>query len=312
MSFKVIALRSMPLILAVLSLGCRASAEKEEDFNLTEVAAGLYVHNGLHVSLEHPQHDDIANIGFIVGERCVAVIDTGGSYRIGKKLRTAIGQHTSVPICYVINTHIHYDHLLGNVAFQQDNPKFIGHKNLAGAILRNREFFLKEYGADLGPAAADSIIGPDITVDGTMEIDLGNRKLILTAHPVAHTHNDLTVYDPKTKTLWLSDLLFKERIPVLDGSLRGWLALMAQLKTSSATYVVPGHGPVSDNWPEAASAQERYLQGLLTEIRQMIAEGRFMEDVIESAGLTEQNRWLLFEQDHRRNVSRAFIELEWE
>ena len=126
-----------------------------------------------------PGHDDIANIGFIVGKRCVAVIDTGGSMRIGRALRAAIRQRTRLPVCYVINTHVHVDHVLGNAAFEQDRPKYVGHAALAAAITRSRDFFLQHYPQDLDPpASAAQIIGPDTTVQQTLELDLGGRSLM--------------------------------------------------------------------------------------------------------------------------------------
>ncbi|MEJ2762344.1 MAG: quinoprotein relay system zinc metallohydrolase 2, partial [Gammaproteobacteria bacterium] len=221
-------------------------------FNLTEVAPGVYVHHGRMVSLDDPHRDDIANIGFIVGHDCVAVIDTGGSIRIGEQLRQAIHRTTNTPVCYVINTHIHFDHVLGNAAFKHKGVEFIGHERLAAAIKGNRAFFLKHFRRELGgsDASAASIIGPDRLVHHTLELDLGHRKLRLTAYPPAHTRTDLTVYDEATRTLWLSDLLFIKRIPALDGSLLGWLAVLKKLEAIPADRAIPGHGPVSAPWPQ--------------------------------------------------------------
>src|SRR5690606_33874598 len=77
---------------------------------MQEVAAGIFVHQGVHEDATPAIHGAIANVGFIVGAKCVAVIDTGGSYAQGRALRTAISRHTSLPVCYVINTHVHPDH----------------------------------------------------------------------------------------------------------------------------------------------------------------------------------------------------------
>ena len=70
-------------------------------FKITEVAPGVYVHQGIHVGLEDPGREDIANIGFVVGDRCVAVIDTGGSIAIGQKLKQAIASKTSLPVVII-------------------------------------------------------------------------------------------------------------------------------------------------------------------------------------------------------------------
>ena len=300
----------MPLVL--LGNAC-ASTDNDETFNLTEISQGIYVHQGKHVDLDHTDHDDIANIGFIAGEECIAVIDTGGSIAIGNKLRTAIKTVSPLPVCYVINTHIHFDHVLGNSAFKADQPKFVGHENLVLEIEQNRPFFLSEFAANLGenPDGA-SIIGPDIAVSDQLDLDLGNRVITLNAHSPAHSYTDLSIYDSKTGTLWLSDLLFIDRIPVLDGNLKGWLKTMEELKLQDANHVIPGHGIVTMAWPRASAAQGNYLTMLLTETRDEINKGTFMEEVIESVGKTEKTKWLLHEQSHKRNVSKAFTELEWE
>ena len=282
-------------------------------FNLSEVAEGFYVHQGVHVEIDHEDHADIPNIGFIVGDECVAVIDTGGSLEIGEKLRDSIKNKTDKPICYVINTHVHFDHVLGNVVFKQDNPKYVGHVNLAEAIDQNRNFFVDTFGADLGEnPTGDLIIGPDVLVEETMEIDLGNRKLLLTANPKAHTATDLTILDEKTNILWLGDLLFMERVPSLDGTLSGWFDLMKKLHDQEYAQVVPGHGPASAPWPAAMEPQQQYFKVLIDDARKAVADGVFLGDAVNTIAQSEKDNWLLFEHLNKRAASRAYREFEWE
>ena len=110
-------LRRVACALALASCAATAAPLKVD-----EVAHGIFVHQGATLALDAPGHDDIANIGFVVGKRCVAVIDTGGSVRTGRALRESVVERTKVPICYVINTHVHVDHVLGNAAFKADKP----------------------------------------------------------------------------------------------------------------------------------------------------------------------------------------------
>ena len=310
---KSIIIASVTCLLSAMIGGAHASEGQDDGFNLTEVSEGIYVHQGKHVDLDHADHDDIANIGFIIGDKCIAVIDTGGSVTVGLALKNAIKSRSSLPVCYVINTHIHFDHVLGNIAFTEYGPEFVGHENLVQEMEHNRSFFLSEFAADLGDdPSEDTIIGPDITVSDKLDLDLGNRLITLSAHPPSHSFTDLSIYDHKTGTLWLSDLLFIDRIPVFDASLKGWLKTMETLKTQQANHVIPGHGPITLPWPDAANAQDNYLNMLLRETRKEISKGTFMEEVIEIVGKTEKTGWLLHEQNHGRNVSRAFLELEWE
>ncbi|MYH69928.1 MAG: quinoprotein relay system zinc metallohydrolase 2 [Gammaproteobacteria bacterium] len=304
---------SVTWLLSAMTGIAYASGDKDGNFNLAEISAGIYVHQGKHVDLDHADHDDIANIGFIIGDECIAVIDTGGSVATGLALKNAIKNISSLPVCYVINTHIHFDHVLGNFAFKEFAPEFVGHENLVQEMEHNRSFFLSEFAADLGDnPSEDTIIGPDITVADKLDLDLGNRLITLSAHPPSHSFTDLSIYDHETGTLWLSDLLFIDRIPVFDASLRGWLKTMETLKAQQANHVIPGHGTITLPWPDAANAQDNYLNMLLRETRKEIGKGTFMEEVIEIVGKTEKTEWLLHEQNHGRNVSRAFLELEWE
>lgn len=302
----------LTFFLLTLSFNSFAS-ESSNNFNLSEVAEGNFVHLGKHVSIEDKQRDDIANLGFIIGDNCIAVIDTGGSITIGKLLLDKIRSISDKPICYVINTHVHFDHVLGNKAFTVEKPIFVGHQKLADAFEHNREFFLTQFKDDLGPNPdASSIVGPSELIEQSKQIDLGNRTLTLIAYPVSHSHNDLIVIDDKTKTLWAGDLIFRERVPSLTGSLKGWIQVIKDLRTLEINKVVPGHGSIANSVNDAIEKQQAYLQSLLDETRKAIAEGQFVNDAMENIDKENHWEWLLHEFQHPTNVSKAFTELEWE
>jgi quinoprotein relay system zinc metallohydrolase 2 len=281
---------------------------------LTEISAGVFVHQGKPLPLDAPGHDDIANIGFIVGARCVAVIDTGGSVRTGRALRQAIRAHTPLPVCYVINTHVHVDHVLGNFAFQSEHPQFVGHALLGEALLRSRELFLRDYAQDLeDPPRPQEIIGPTVQVaaGASTDLDLGSRHLLLRAWPRAHTDCDLTVYDSQTGTLWTGDLLFVGRTPAIDGNIRGWLGILDTMTAAPVHHFVPGHGPPGSNLPQALVPERRYLQALLRQVRADIDGGKPLQDALKDV-YPESHEWLLWDATNPRNVSRVYQELEWE
>jgi len=300
------------LAAVVLCAGAAAAAGAPA-FTVGEPAPGVFVHLGQQLALDAPGHDDIANIGFIVGERCVAVIDTGGSVRIGRALRAVIRQRTRLPICYVINTHVHVDHVLGNAAFRQDRPRFVGHAALAAAIAGSRDFFLQHYPHDLDqPPSAIQIIGPDISVEHTLQIDLGGRHLLLRAWPIAHTDCDLTVFDNRSRTLWTGDLLFRDRLPAVDGSASGWLSVIDELSQLSVARAIPGHGPVTTDLPAALDPERRYLRELIDGVRAELARGGSMQEAIAHVGSAEMPNWLLWDSTHARNVAHVYEQMEWE
>ena len=273
-----------------------------------KIAEGVYVRPGRTAMLF--EADDIANVGFIIGERCVAVIDTGGSVAEGAALDAAIRNLTDVEVCFVINTHVHPDHMLGNAAFKQDEVEFIGHEKLPRAMAMRGDTYRQlaaEYSGD-----APQVVLPERTVRQTVQLDLGQRMLTLRAHAAAHTDNDLSVLDEQTGTLFAGDLVFLEHLPVLDGSINGWLGELERLMRERFSRVVPGHGPTRVEWPQAGRPTVGYLTGLREATRSWIAGGGDLGAAQQGIAATEPRQWRLVERYHKRNVAAAFAELEWE
>jgi glyoxylase-like metal-dependent hydrolase (beta-lactamase superfamily II) len=191
----------------------------------------------------------------------------------------------------------------------------VGHARLPEALARRREGYIRMMEREMGAeaAAGSDALPPTRLVEDRFDLDLGGgRVLAIAAHGPAHSDADLSLFDAATATLWLSDLLFVERIPSLDGSLLGWLREAAALRERPAARAVPGHGPPSVPWPEAATAQTGYLEALRNGVRAAIASGLGIAEAPARVATAEASRWRLAEAYHGRNVSAAYRELEWE
>ena len=208
---------------------------------------------------------------------------------------------------------MHPDHVFGNVAFESEGVTFAGHKNLPRALASHGRNYLDKFRSFLGEAliADIKIIPPSLLVSDELSLDLGNRPLTLRAWPTAHTDNDLTVFDNITGVLFAGDLLMLQHIPVVDGSIRGWLSAMSGLASIKAAKVVPGHGPVMTNWPEALNDDQRYLSRLAGDVRGLVAKGAPISQAA-AAAQSEKEKWGLFNEYNTRNATAAFAELEWE
>jgi len=276
------------------------------------VAPGIHMRRGVDEDATAANGDAIANIGFIVGRDAVAVIDPGGSLSDGQRLRARILEVTRLPIRYVLMSHVHPDHIFGAGAFAQDGPQFIGHTRLPQAMAQRGEYYQKELDAILGKDRSGPLVVPTRLVVDRDQIDLGDRTLLLTAHDVAHSDCDLSVFDPSSATLLPADLLFVERVPALDGRLKGWQKELKALKTVAAKRAIPGHGPVSVDWPAGARDLDRYLDVLLRETRLAVKGGVDISAAAATVGRSERSKWKLFDDYQGRNVTQAFKEVEWE
>ena len=334
----------VPWSLLVGAAACIAAAPvpvpvAAEPLPVLEVRPGVFVHTGRLEDWGPSNGGDVANLGFIVGARCVAVIDTGGTPALGERLRAAVARATRLPVCYVINTHAHPDHLLGSVAFSAASATsaaalssasvaatastvisasappavFVASAGFRRTLAAREPHYLNAYQRDFGlPLPRSAIVYPTTEVAGSLDLDLGDRVLTLRAWPTAHTDNDLTVLDRRTRTLFASDLLFVQHVPVLDGSLRGWLAVMDEMRRLDVATVVPGHGAVSHDWPAVMNAQTDYLASLLRDTRAAIRAMLPIQQAVARIAPPPGSAWLLTERFHRRNLTAAYAELEWE
>jgi quinoprotein relay system zinc metallohydrolase 2 len=309
---------SVAAVVAFAAAGSAPMASAATPFELTELAPGVVVHRGAIAEPDAGNAGDVANLGAVIGSRCVAVIDSGGSPAVGRALRAAIGARTTTPICYVINTHGHPDHILGNVAFRAANgPQFVGHARLAPAMGARGPHYLNAARRDIGTAGGEfELVVPTLAVGDRIELDLGDRRIELQAWSTAHTDQDLTVFDPATGTIFVGDLVFDDHLPVLDGNLKGWLAAHERLAALPVRLAVPGHGQPGELEP-LLDRQRRYLVDLRDRVRAAIRRRAPLAATVELLGSSpgpsnEAGRWALVEAFQRRNVTAAYAELEWD
>lgn len=282
--------------------------------DVKEIVEGVFVHQGRVETPAPGNAGDLSNIGFIVGEESVAVIDAGGSRAVGERLYAAIRKVTDLPIKWLILTHMHPDHVFGAEIFQEAGAQIVGHPKLADALINRQDAYQENYATLLGAQSflGSRIIRPDLDAEAVREIDLGRRRLLLKTYETAHTDNDLTVFDTSTGTLFTGDLVFARHTPALDGSILGWLSVLQDLSSFDAARIVPGHGPAPLDWPDGGEGTWNYLATLAQETRQAIADGESMRTAIDHLGQSMREEWELFDEYNPRNATAAFKELEWE
>jgi quinoprotein relay system zinc metallohydrolase 2 len=316
--YEAVPLRSAALITLLVGLLLSRTAtlthsqEVLKPLSIDQVGSGIYAHSGEIALMSGANDGAIANVGFVVGAKGVAVIDTGGSVREGRRLLSAIRQITDEPVLYVINTHAHPDHVFGNAAFLPP-AVFVGSHNLPQRIMERGPYYLKSFRPAMGSLLDEvRILPPSVTVDDELQLDLGDRMLTLRAWRASHSDSDLTVFDERTGILFAGDLVFLRHIPVLDGSIRGWLKTINELARLPAKSVVPGHGPPSAPWPAALDPEKTYLERLQSDCRDLIKRGVPIAAASELAAASEKSHWDLFNEYNARNATAAFSELEWE
>lgn len=277
--------------------------------DFVEVTEGIFMFEGEIKDIFASKKGMVSNVAFIIGKEAVAVVDTGASFKQGKLIHEAIRRQTQLPIKYVINTHVHLDHIFGNQAFVADAPEFIAHKNFPQELAAKGPYYQTRMQA--AEFAGSAIVEATRLISKTETINLGDRPIRLIAAQRAHTNHDLMVFDINTATLIAGDLVFVDHCPVIDGSLSGWLAVLANIQKLNFSFLIPGHGPVQRN-KSALSKMTRYLGNLQVAVRTAISEQTDLDTASNTLLLDEAPQWSLFDEFHKRNVIAAYTELEWE
>ncbi|MCR8548387.1 quinoprotein relay system zinc metallohydrolase 2 [Salipiger sp. P9] len=280
--------------------------------DVTEIAPGVFVHRGEIAEPDAENGGDVSNLGFVIGSRAVAVIDSGSAAWMGEALYRAIRARSDLPVAYMVLTHMHPDHVLGASVFS--GAEVIGHANLARALAERRDSYLESFARLIGMPRflGSEMPHVDRGLAGAVSLDLGGRMLELQVWPTAHTSSDLTAFDRATGTFFAGDLVFDAHAPALDGSLRGWQTVLDTLQDMAVARLVPGHGgPVLD-WPEGGAPLRHYLEVLAEDTRAAIAAGERLGEAVTHIAESEAGAWALFEAYNARNATVAFTELEWE
>jgi len=296
---------------------------KTKPLNVKKIADGVYVHYGKHKNIyEGSNIGDIANLGFIIGDESIAVIDTGGSHQVGEALKLAIKKISQKPIKYVINTHVHQDHIFGNTAFIPEGAIIYGHFNLKKALKEKGSQYIRQVSEAGDKVKGTKIIFPhkviaEISSDQLKKlsnkiiINLGNRKLLLASHPTAHTYSDASVFDLKTKTFFVGDLVQDERLPTMDGLAKNWIKVLDEIEKVDFKIMVPGHGKIqTDN--TALNKTKKYLQVLYDEVIEVLKKNISVEEGLKTIAQSEKNNWVLFDRVNPGNIVRTFMRYEWE
>ena len=289
-------------------------ATKSLSFNLEEVADKIYVHFGFQEDANKINKGDISNIGFIVGDKSILVIDTGGTPSIGEALYKKINDISSLPISYVVITHSHPDHYFGTNIFINESIDIIGHSKLQRSLDANFEFYKNLQLVNTRDQSVKEFKNFKITkfvnVDKNLTIDLGNRIVEIKAWPSGHTDNDLSIFDKKTKTLWTENI-FIRRTPSIRASVKGWKKNLEETSKMDINLIIPGHGPVKKK-NEALKPMLSYFNRLIDNTRKFHKNNLSLSKAIETFPSKNLENWLLYNIYHPSNITKVYTELEWE
>lgn len=275
-----------------------------------KVADGVYAFIGESGEISALNRGFVGNSGFIVGPTGVVVVDTGATYRHGRRMIESIGRITGKPIELVIVTHAVQEFLFGNAAFAERGIPIMAHSE-TGKLMRARcEHCLKNLRPLLGEELEGTrLVLPQREILESTTITAGGRQLELIYPGWASTPGDLAVLDRESRVLFAGGLVCVGRIPdIRDSDFEGWQQALHRLSASKPIRVVPGYGPVSG--PDAITLTADYLTALDRKMKSLYAESSSLMESVENAALPAYRDWSTYGTMHRKNALHRYLQLE--
>ena len=239
--------KKIPFAILLMCLFSPGFVVAEETAGLTKLSEHVYA--AVDFKNASPAANSFGvNTGVVIGNDAVLVIDTRVSAKHAQAFIADIKKITSKPIKYVVNTHFHLDHSLGNCEFVKLGAVVIGQENSQQAVPQIK--YCIEHAGDVGLTPQDmegtTVSMPTITFKDTLSVDLGGVTVSLSYLGPAHTNDSIIALVDQDGVLFAGDILFTRYHPFLsDADVMGWLKVLSKLETTTAKIIVPGHGPVS-------------------------------------------------------------------
>ncbi len=185
-----------------------------------------------------------SNSGLIVGKKGVMMVDSTFFPSKARRITEFLSSITSKVLLYIINTHYHLDHILGNCAIEAP---------VVGSVVTKEyieKFDLEAFKLTLEPFLQRELkdaklVPPSVTFRNRIKFDLGDKTVEIVKMG-GHTPDSCVVYIWPDAVCFCGDLLFSKYHAEIEpeSDLNKWIQKLKKIREKPLKWVVPGHGPV--------------------------------------------------------------------
>ncbi len=280
---------------------------RSEHFTLEALADGVYA------ALAIPQRGARSNAGIVDLGDGALVFDTMLTPQAAIDLRNAAERLAGGPVRYVVNSHRHLDHVMGNALFPAE-AQVIGTARTRQLLLKHgpesiraqrqmrpqAELELREMqdrlATDRDPAERETLLdaiqastlmleavarwklrAPNWTFESHLAVYGSKRSAEVICFGGGHTESDAILVVPEAGVAFVADLLFQGQHPwVGDGDLPEWRRILSEIEALTLRVIVPGHGPLAG--PADLAVLRDYLVMVEEQVAALVAAGGAIEE----------------------------------
>lgn len=256
-----------------------------------------------------------SNVAFVVTGNGVLVFDTGSSEAIGAAMADVIGQITDQSVRWIINSHPHGDHWMGNGALANAETEVIATPAARDEIREEHGRWISMFNQmTAGATGEPRVVVPNRTIDELTTESFGGVEVELIPLGHAHSRDDMVAWLPAQRVLLAGDLMFVGTTPgTFDADIRNWRDVHDVLLALDPEYVVPGHGEVGTR--EDIEIQKLYFETLWNLVEEGYEQGLMdfeisprIREALREHGIDE--RYPNLDDRLGESVSRTYLQVE--
>ena len=283
------------------------SSDFEFHLKPEKIAKNSYYFYGKEEYFSEKNGGNISNTAFIITKNSVILIDTGTTVAYANQLKKQIAKISKNPIEYIINTHHHPDHFLGNKAFEKST--IFATEYTSNDIKNNGEKYVSNMIGLIGETAYSThALSPNKL--------LSSKKLILDDYELevlyfnGHTKSDIAILDKNTKTLYASDLIFNQRaLSTPHANLKKWIKSLEEIKKLDFDVLVPGHGKVVFS-KKVIDENIRYLKYLDEKLISAVENGLTTFEILSQEVPEDIKNYSMFKEEFERSIINLYPKYE--
>ncbi len=264
-------MRRMFVSLALLAGATTALAQNiATEVAVTEAAPGVYMLGGA--------NGFSSNMGLLVGDDRVVLVDDGMA-PITADLVATVAELADRPIDFIVNTHVHGDHVGSNATLAEDGAIIFAHDNIRKRLVEA----LGEDGQPGAPAGGPAGL-PVVTFADGVNFHVAGQDAHVRHIATAHTDGDAIVVLHGSNVIVAGDLFFNYMFPFIDldsgGTVDGYIAGMQRIHdmADENTVIIPGHGELADR--DDLAAKIGMLRDAQQRVRKMVDDGMSREEIL--------------------------------
>ena len=279
-----------------------------------QIAPNVYAIETPSRELPNPENQGWnSNSAFVVTNSGVILFDTGSSNAIGEAMKKAIAQVTDQPVRWIINSHAHGDHWLGNAAFKDTLEAIYATEQVAKNITSEGKTWVDNFKSLTKGATGESeVLAPEKFINERTNLKLGDKDITLFLSGDSHSPGDILMWLADAKVLITGDVIYSDRMPsTFDSNLPQWIKLLGELEAMQPDVVVPGHGVVTDI--EGVTRLKNLLQTFWSAVEAGYEEDKSayeMAPEVIAAMSKFKSHYPGLEEKVQRDISKVYLQVE--